>query len=567
MSRNNVVDPIDFGAFATPSGGVAVTRESVSNKAGYYKIGAATERLWIRVSGKFSGSPVKVIACWLTSKPTNPFQECNDFQHRERKLFTVKSQLVGGIATFDASGWVYNLPANSYIWFYTEGLTTADNASTLTEHRLQLDFDRGRIVLSGLRNGTTYELQARAKNARGWGAWSTSTLGTAGTPSPPEINTLAKNASLDLSWAAPSDNGSAVSGYDVQYRNASSGGWSSWSHAGTTRSATITGLTNNTEYEVRVRARNAVGNGPWSTVKATPIPEKPDAPAAPTLTSSGTTMTVSWTAPSANGAEISDYDIEYSSDNGTTWTPHLHRSYTSTLTTSDTTTQNVPLDFGTLSPIGLTVTNESVNNNAGVYKVGQTLGALQVHVSAMSTPSGTLNVRYANTKPIAETMYYHGTKLFSLNLNPNASVSGSGTIPAPPANSYFWASSTLELSISTRTISLHWPTVSTSTSDTISSLTNGTTYRVRVRARNSVGTSDWSPAATHAIGRPSARRRPDPDQRRYEDHREVERPRQPRRDHRLRRPLLLVQLRRRRQLDAARRRHEQHVAERDDRAV
>ena len=501
---NNIVDPIDFGAFTTPSGGVAVTRESVSNKAGYYKIGAATERLWIRVSGKFSGSPVKVIACWLTSKPTNPFFDCNDFQHPERVLFTVKSQLVGGIATFDASSWVYNLPANSYIWFYTEGLTTADNASTLTEHRLQLDFDRGRIVLSGLRNGTTYELQARAKNARGWGAWSPSVSGTPGAPSPPAVSTLAKNASLDLSWTAPSDIGSAVNGYDVQYRAGSSGSWTSWPHAGTTRSATITGLTNNTEYEVRVRARNAVGNGPWSTVTATPVPQKPDAPAAPTLTSSGTTMTVSWTAPSANGAEISDYDIEYSSDNGTTWTPHLHRSYTSTLTTSDTTTQNVPLDFGTLSPIGLTVTNESVNNNAGVYKIGQTLGALQVHVSAMSTPSGTLNVRYANTKPIAETMYYHGTELFSLNLNPNVSASGSGTIPAPSANSYFWASSTLELSISTRTISLKWPTISTSTTDTISSLTNGTTYRVRVRARNSVGTGDWSPVSAHAIGRPSA---------------------------------------------------------------
>ncbi len=501
---NNVVDPIDFGAFATPSGGVAVTRESVSNKAGYYKIVAATERLWIRVSGKFSGSPVKVIACWLTSKPTNPLQDCSDFQHPERVLFTVKSQFVDGRATFDASVWVYNLPANSYIWFYTEGLTTADNASTLTEHRLQLDFDRGRIVLSGLQNGKTYELQARARNGRGWGAWSPSTFGTAGAPTPPEVNTLPKNASLDLSWAAPSDNGSAVTGYDVQYRAGSSGGWSSWTHAGTTRSATITGLTNNTEYEVRVRARSAVGNGPWSTVKATPIPQKPDAPAAPTLTSSGTTMTVSWTAPSANGADISDYDIEYSSDGGTNWTPHLHSSYTSTLTTSYTIAQNVPLDFGTLSPIGLTVTNESVSGNAGVYKIGQTLGALRVNVSAMSTPSGPLNVRYADTKPIAETMYYHGTELFSLTLNPNVSASGSGTIPAPPANSYFWAASTQELSISTRTISLDWPTVSTSTTDTISSLTNGTTYQVRVRARNSVGTGEWSTASAHAIGRPSA---------------------------------------------------------------
>ncbi len=500
---NNVVDPIDFDAFTTPSGGVAVTRESVSNKAGYYKIGAATERLWMRVSGKFSGSPVKVIACWLTSKPTNPLFDCNDFQHPERVLFTVKSQLVGGIATFDASVWVYNLPANSYIWFYTEGLTAPENASTLAEHRLQLDFDRGRIVLSGLRNGTTYELQARAKNARGWGAWSPSTFGTAGAPTPPEINTLPKNASLDLSWAAPSDNGSAVNGYDVQYRAGSSGSWTSWPHAGTTRSATITGLTNNTEYEVRVRARNAVGNGPWSTVTATPVPQKPDAPAAPTLTSSGTTMTVAWTAPSANGADISDYDIEYSSDGGANWTPHLHSSYTSTLTTSDTTSQNVPLDFGALNPTGLTITNESVSNNAGVYKVGQTLGALQVQVSAIATQSGTLSVYYAGTKPIAETLHTHGTKLFSLSLSQNVS-SGSGTIPAPAANSYFWAASTQDLPISTRTIRLDWPTVSTSTSDTISSLTNGTTYRVRVRARNSVGAGDWSPAAAHAIGRPSA---------------------------------------------------------------
>ena len=257
---NNVVDPIDFGAFATPSGGVAVTRESVSNKAGYYKIGAATGRFWMRVSGKLSGSePVNVVACWLDRKPTDPFTDCFN---ASKRVFSVNSTPVGNTSVFDASGWVTNLPANGYIWVYVQTVTEGQTTRTLTERRLQLDFDRGRIVLSGLRNGTTYELQARAKNARGWGAWSPSVSGTPGAPTPPEINTLAKNASLDLSWAAPSDNGSAVSGYDVQYRNASSGGWSSWPHAGTTRSATITGLTNNTEYEVRVRARNAVRKRP-----------------------------------------------------------------------------------------------------------------------------------------------------------------------------------------------------------------------------------------------------------------------------------------------------------------
>ena len=509
LGEGNVVDPIDFGAFTTPPGGVPVTRESVtyggSTKQGYYKIGAATGRFWIRVSGKLSvAGHARVIGCWLATKPTDPFANCSSASNQ---VFNVVAQTVGGKSTFDESGWVYNLPANGYIWVYVEGLEVKQTARTLTERRLQLDFDRGRIVLSGLRNGKTYELQARAKNARGWGAWSTSVSGTAGAPTPPVVNTpTPKHQAIAVTWDAPaSDNASAVTGYDVQYRAGSSGAWSSWPHTDTTRSATITGLTNNTEYQVQVRARNARGNGLWSaSVKATPAIQKPDAPAAPTMTSSGTTLTVTWAAPLSNGADITDYDIEYSSDNGANWTPHLHGSFAKAVNTSTTTNTTIPLDFGALNPTGLTVTNESVGSNAGIYKIGQTLGALKVHVSTITTQAGVIDVYYADTKPSASTLRSHGTKLFSLTLSQNVIGNASGTIPTPAANSYFWAVGASALSSSTRTIGLNWPTVSTSTTDSISSLTNGASYQVRVRARNSVGTGDWSPASTHAIGRPGA---------------------------------------------------------------
>ena len=73
---------------------------------------------------------------------------------------------------------------------------------------------------------------------------------------------------LDVSWQAPSSNGgSVVTGYKVQWKEASDS-WDTASEvseateAGTTR--TITGLTDGTEYSVRVSAMNGVGEGPVS---------------------------------------------------------------------------------------------------------------------------------------------------------------------------------------------------------------------------------------------------------------------------------------------------------------
>ena len=159
----NTDDPIDFGEFSTPSGGVAVTRESIGTganaKAGVYKLGSAVDRLWIRVSGTISPDAI-LVARWDRSKPT-----AANLDSAGTQIFRAP---LGSNRTFWHEGGASNLPANAYLWVYTAGF------ETLSERRLQLDFTDDSagtaMVLSGLHNGSTYELQARATNARGDGS-------------------------------------------------------------------------------------------------------------------------------------------------------------------------------------------------------------------------------------------------------------------------------------------------------------------------------------------------------------------------------------------------------------
>ena len=144
--------------------------------------------------------------------------------------------------------------------------------------------------------------------------WSTATKATP-TPQKPDApaapTLTAKNQGLDVSWTAPADNGASISDYDVQYRActksadltcASDPTWGSWNNrtgettGDTATSVTITGLTNETAYQVRVRAGNSVGDSPWSqeSAKAAPTPQAPDPPTAPTLTFDDQSLGASW---------------------------------------------------------------------------------------------------------------------------------------------------------------------------------------------------------------------------------------------------------------------------------
>ena len=71
--------------------------------------------------------------------------------------------------------------------------------------------------------------------------------------------------SLTVEWTEPENTGSAITDYDVRYREVGSGGdFTDARHEGTARTATLTGLSPGTAYEVQVRATNATGTGPWS---------------------------------------------------------------------------------------------------------------------------------------------------------------------------------------------------------------------------------------------------------------------------------------------------------------
>jgi predicted RNA-binding protein with TRAM domain len=140
-----------------------------------------------------------------------------------------------------------------------------------------------------------------------------------------------------LTWSAPVDTGgSAVTSYVLQkttVANPVAGDWAivaagDVSFAGT--SATVSNLTNGTDYYFRVLAVNVAGSSPYSTASAIINPY--DVPAAPTVavTAAANQLNVTITAPATNGRAISAY--QWTIDGGLTWTAFSNTNLTQTLT-------------------------------------------------------------------------------------------------------------------------------------------------------------------------------------------------------------------------------------------
>ena len=91
----------------------------------------------------------------------------------------------------------------------------------------------------------------------------TNVIETSNRPDEPNVE-FTTETSVTVTWTKPYISGADVTSYDVRYRPQNTATWIVWPHSDTTLSATITGLTTNTDYDVQVRANSPEGASEWS---------------------------------------------------------------------------------------------------------------------------------------------------------------------------------------------------------------------------------------------------------------------------------------------------------------
>lgn len=316
-------------------------------------------------------------------------------------------------------------------------------------------------TISGLTAGATYYFRVAAVSTMTGAFSSTSTLTMPRLPSAPlNFIATAANQAIDLTWGAPSDDGgSAITGYKLEYKESTSSTWivASSSVAGTTYS--LSSLTNGTNYDVRVSA----SNGFWgSTASSTSV--KPFGAVSNT------------SVPTIGGANAAG-EILFASDGS--WNTN---GAAVTTTNYQWQTRNTPSD-GWSDISG--ATNSSyvlTSTNVGKYlrvKVSKTNGFNSGEfIDAFSETSGIIQTGLASTPGNLSTVF--GDQ--SIDVSWNIPTSNGGTI----------SGIRVEYSLDGDTWHLSQLLPANSTSHTISGLTNGTTYFVRVTAVTAAGNGAYA---------------------------------------------------------------------------
>ena len=322
-------------------------------------------------------------------------------------------------------------------------------------------------TISGLANGTPYDIRVRASNRAGSSGWATITATPAARPRiPTNVQATARGRNIDVSWTEPASGGSPITSYTVE---SCSGGCTSWrsttvSGSPPATSTIIGGLATGTTYRVRVRAVNSAGESGWSAIDTATTPTLPGTPTGLTVAvgASPGELTANWTAPVAVSG-ISHYNVQRCTaraNNSGVW------SCTSGWSNAGTAPSTSHTITGLTGSTGYSVRVQAVNA-AGV--------------------SGWSNIASAITSP----PQIPGVPSNLTATANNRQVRLSWT--APPANGARIARYTITCTGSTTNVNhvcdrADGTYTTSGTSYTISGLTNGNSYSFTVSATNSAGT-------------------------------------------------------------------------------
>ena len=290
-----------------------------------------------------------------------------------------------------------------------------------------------------------------------------------GQPAAPSVSSVANSTtSLSVTWTAPTNTGPAIDDYNLRYREGTSGPWipspQGMSVSGT--SATITGLTASTSYQVQVQATNSDGNGPWSPSGSGQTNTAGNS--APTFPSSTASRSVAENSAAGTdvGAPVTATDVD---NDQLTYTLE-EASFTIVSTSGQIRTRSgVTYDYETTPSYTVIVKADDGNGGTGTVTVTIDLTDVDEPPLAPSAP------RVTATPGTPDSL----TVRWSAPSNTGRPAISSYDLQYREGTSGDWIG----------------PQNETGTSATITGLTApAAAYRVQVRATNSDGTGPWSPS-------------------------------------------------------------------------
>ena len=286
---------------------------------------------------------------------------------------------------------------------------------------------------------------------------------------------------MSVGWSAPSNTGPAITDYDVQYRQGTTGSFISLSHDGTSRSTTITGLTASTQYQVRVRASNAEGTSSWS-------------------------QTASFTTGSSTPPPVTNADPVFTSNSGFSVNENVRS--VGTVVASDGDGQDSVTGYsvsGGVDSSRFSITNAGVltfdsapNFESPVDVGGNNVYNLVVRVTSGtgSRSRGAFQSITVTVDDVAEAPSTPSAPTLSSSTSTSLSVGWSAPSNTGPAITDY----DVQYRQGTTGSFTNRSHTGTSRSTTITGLTASTQYQVRVRASNAEGTSGWSQTASFTTG-------------------------------------------------------------------